>query len=110
MRALVDVLARSIWTTLGAVVALNVVSVVAGVAFDLSLAGAIGLYFVVWWTLLFLVLPLGVRTQAEEGVVADGTDPGAPASPALRERAIWTSVVSTAVFVVVAAFFPLAGL
>ena len=91
-------------------VVLSILSVLIGGAFELTLAGSIGLYFVVWWTLLFVVLPLGVRTQADEGVIAEGTDPGAPATPALRERAIWTTLVSTAVFTVMAAFFPLAGL
>ena len=110
MKALVDALATSLWTTLAAVVALSLAAIGAGVAFELSLAGSIGLYFVVWWTLLFAVLPMGVRTQQEAGEVTEGTDPGAPAAPALRERAIWTTIVSTAVFAAVAAFFPLAGL
>lgn len=106
----VDVLARSLATTAMAVVALSVAAVAAGIGFQLTLAGSIGLYFVVWWTLLFAVLPIAVRSQAEVGAVADGTDPGAPAAPALREKAIWTTVVSAIVFVAVAAFFPLAGI
>ena len=81
-----------------------------GLAFRLSLAGSIGLYFVVWWTLLFAILPVRIRTQADLGTVVEGTDPGAPASPALKERAIWTSILSSVVFVVMAALFPLAGL
>lgn len=110
MTSLVGTLSRSIWTTLAVVLVLTVVAVAAGWAFDLSLAGSIGLYFVVWWTLLFAILPVRVKTQAETGIVTDGTDPGAPAAPALRERAIWTTIVSTIVFAGIAAFFPLAGL
>ena len=108
--ALVASLARSLATTVLAVLALGIAAVAIGRAFDLSWAGAIGLYFVVWWTLLFAILPVGIRSQAETGTVVPGTEPGAPASPALRERAIWTSIVSTVVFAGVAIFFPLAGL
>lgn len=107
---LVDAAARSIWTTLATVVLLSGVAIAVGRALGLTLAGSIGLYFVVWWTLLFAILPVRIRAQAELGEVTDGTDPGAPDHPALHERAIWTTIVSAIVFGLVAAFFPLAGL
>jgi predicted secreted protein len=109
MRA-VDWMARSLLTTLLAVVVLAGLSIYAGVLLKLTVAGAVGLYFVLWWTLLFAVLPIRIRTQAEVGDITDGTEPGAPASPALRERAIWTTIAAGIVFVAVAVFFPLAGL
>ena len=31
-----------------------------------------------WWIVLFLTLPFGVRSQHEDGGGAPGTDPGAP--------------------------------
>ncbi|WP_313618494.1 DUF1467 family protein [Agrobacterium sp.] len=37
------------------------------------------IYFVIWWTTLFVVLPIGLRTQAEEGEVLPGTVASAPA-------------------------------
>ena len=60
--------------------------------------------------MLFAILPVRIRTQADEGVIVAGTEPGAPAAPALNERAIWTSLVSTVIFGTLAAAFPLAGL
>ena len=36
------------------------------------------LYFILWWVVLFAVLPFGVRSQDESGEVEAGTDPGAP--------------------------------
>jgi predicted secreted protein len=105
-----DWVARSLLTTLLAVIVLAGLSIYAGVLLKLSVAGAFGLYFVLWWTLLFAVLPVRIRTQAEVGEIAEGTDPGAPAAPALRERAIWTTIAAGIVFVGVAVFFPLAGL
>lgn len=113
MRALADmmaVLARSIWVTLLVVVVLSIAAIEVGIAFGLTVSGAIGLYFVVWWTALFAILPLRVKSQVEAGEIALGTEPGAPASPALSERALWTTVAAGIVFALVAALFPLAGL
>lgn len=107
---LVNWAARSLATTLLAIFVLAGVGIYAGVLLKLSVAGAFGLYFVVWWTLVFAILPVRVRTQAEAGEIVAGTDPGAPANPALRERAIWTTIVADGVFVAIAAFFPLSGL
>ena len=58
----------------------------------------LAIYFVLWWVVLFAVLPFGVRSQAEQGDVSPGTDPGAPAIPALKAKLAWTTVVSAAVF------------
>jgi len=109
--SLVKRLAGSLVATIAAVVIVSGVAVaVAANAFALSVAGGLALYFVIWWILLFAVLPFGVRSQAEDGEVVKGSEPGAPALPALREKAIWTTLVASVVLVVVAAVFPLAGL
>jgi predicted secreted protein len=108
---LVKRIAASRLATGAMVVALAALAVVAGVkGFAVTWPGGIGLYFVVWWTLLFAVLPFGVRTQGEAGEVVPGSDPGAPSVPALTEKAIWTTLVSDAVFLGALAILPLAGL
>ena len=61
---------------------------------------AVAVFLTIWFTVLFAVLPIGVRSQAETGEVAPGTDPGAPAAPRLAFKAVLTTVVSAAVFVV----------
>ena len=103
--------AASLALSLVAVFGLSAVAIAAGVMlFGLTPTGAIALYFVVWWTSLFAVLPFGVRSQAEEGEVAAGTDPGAPGTPALAEKAIWTTFLAAGVFLVAAWLLPLTGL
>ena len=111
MKSLVKNLAGSLWTTLAVVVVVSAlaVAVVVGV-FALRVSGGLALYFVIWWILLFAVLPFGVRSQAEAGDVVRGSEPGAPSAPALREKAIWTTLLAAIVLVAVAALFPLAGL
>jgi predicted secreted protein len=54
----------------------------------------LAIYFVVWWTILFAVLPWGLRTQEEEGEVVMGTAASAPARPRLLLKAITTSIVA----------------
>ncbi|MBN9028028.1 MULTISPECIES: DUF1467 family protein [Kaistia] len=51
-------------------------------------------YFIIWWLVLFMVLPFGVRTHEEEGNVLLGTTPSAPANLRLVRKAIITSVIS----------------
>jgi predicted secreted protein len=61
---------------------------------------AIAIYFLIWWTVLFCILPIGVRSQSESGDVVAGSDPGAPNRPMLRKKAILTTLVSTLIFLV----------
>jgi predicted secreted protein len=73
---------------------------------------ALAIYFVLWWVVLFAVLPWGVRSQTDAGEVAPGSDPGAPATPAVGRKLIWTTIVSAAVFALMYAAYvtKLAGL
>lgn len=58
----------------------------------------IAIFFTIWWVVIFAVLPFGVRSQAEEGDVTEGSDPGAPARPMLLAKVIWTTIISIVVF------------
>jgi len=59
----------------------------------MSIGSSIAIYFVIWWTTLFAVLPLGVRSQIESGEVSPGSDPGAPTkTPVFKIIAINTAV------------------
>jgi predicted secreted protein len=63
-----------------------------------SWATAIAIYFIIWWVMLFAVLPWGVRSQEESGDVAPGTDPGAPVFHNVRAKLLWTTIASFMVF------------
>jgi predicted secreted protein len=71
----------------------------------MSIVTAIAVYFIIWWLVLFTVLPWGVRSQAEGGEVSDGSDPGAPALPRLWRKLAWTTVISGVVFAVFATVY-----
>jgi predicted secreted protein len=59
---------------------------------------AVAIFFLIWWVVLFAVLPFGVRSQHEDGEMAPGTDPGAPILPRLGRKLLWTTVVSAVIF------------
>lgn len=67
----------------------------------MAITTAIAVYFLIWWVVLFAVLPWGVRAQGDEDA-PPGTDPGAPAVPRLLAKLIWTTAVSTLVYVICA--------
>jgi len=58
-------------------------------------------YLVIWWTVLFAILPLGVKRVENPG---RGEDRGAPERPELKRKAIITTLVSAALWL---AFFML---
>lgn len=64
----------------------------------MSLTLGIAIYFVVWWTTLFAVLPLGVRTQGEAGEVVPGTPASAPVAPRLLRICAINTIVAAVVF------------
>jgi predicted secreted protein len=58
------------------------------------------IYFVLWWVVLFVTLPFGVRSQHEDGVGEPGTDPGAPIKTLMGRKLIWTTIISTIIFAI----------
>lgn len=49
------------------------------------------IFLIIWWLVLFAVLPWGVRRQESDEV---GHDPGAPANPMLLKKALITTVIA----------------
>lgn len=67
-------------------------------------AGAVVIFVIVWWCAFFAMLPIGVKGRWEsdsDGV--EGADPGAPADPNLRKKAIWATMIAAPVTAVIAA-------
>ena len=66
----------------------------------MSVTFAIAIYVVLWWTVLFAILPIGVRTQGEDGAVVPGTPASAPTRPRLLRIVLLTTLVSAVLFAV----------
>ena len=63
-----------------------------------TLSTGFAIYFVLWWVVLFVTLPFGVRSQHETGEGAPGTDPGAPIESRMGRKLIWTTLISAVIF------------
>ena len=62
----------------------------------MSWATGVMVYLVIWWTILFAVLPLGVRRVENPG---QGEERGAPERPQLARKAIITSIVAAVLWI-----------
>lgn len=58
----------------------------------------VAIFISIWWTVLFAVLPFGIRSQHETSDFQKGTDPGAPVAPRLLIKALWTTAISIGIF------------
>jgi predicted secreted protein len=59
---------------------------------------ALAIYFIIWWTTLFAILPIGMRSQRDDDDIVLGTEHGAPSSFSFARKALWTTLASTAIF------------
>ena len=65
-----------------------------------TISTAFAIYFVLWWIVLFLTLPFGVRSQHEDNEGAPGTDPGAPVLARMGSKLIWTTIISVVIYAI----------
>jgi predicted secreted protein len=62
--------------------------------------GGIATYVIIWWTVIFAVLPFGVQPIASEHV-SKGHAAGAPRHPRILLKAVLTSAISAILWVIV---------
>ncbi len=58
------------------------------------------MFLIIWWTILFIVLPMGVRGQAEENDIVEGSEPGAPVESNIKSKFILTTKITIGVWLV----------
>ncbi|MDQ7777177.1 DUF1467 family protein [Paracoccus aminovorans] len=68
----------------------------------MSLTGGIVLYSVLWFLVLFVLLPIGQKSQADVGQVTPGTPAGAPHEPKLKKKLIWATLIAALIWGVIA--------
>jgi len=60
---------------------------------------SIAMFLTIWWTVLFVVLPLGSKSFAEAGITPPaGADPSAPVNPNLKRKFLTTTWVAALVW------------
>ncbi len=66
----------------------------------MGIVSALAIYFIIWWTTLFVVLPIGNRSQHENGERALGTADSAPVDARMGFKFVLTTILATLVFAV----------
>lgn len=51
-------------------------------------------FTIIWWLVLFMVLPFGVQAQMDDPDMQEGTEPGAPIRPQLLRKFLITTGIS----------------
>ncbi|WOC14915.1 DUF1467 family protein [Pseudochrobactrum sp. MP213Fo] len=64
----------------------------------MSIISGMAIYFIIWWTSLFAMLPFGLRTQAEENEIVRGTVASAPARARIGVAFFRTTILATVIF------------
>ena len=65
----------------------------------MGIAGSLMVISIAWWLAFIVLLPIGARTQIDEGHVVPGTDPSAPVDdPRLGRKAVWALGVALVVW------------
>ena len=64
----------------------------------MNLLSSAAIFFVIWWVVLFAVLPFGVRSQHEMNDVTLGTEHGAPHEPYILRKILATTVIAAIIF------------
>ncbi|MDC3111465.1 MAG: DUF1467 family protein [Candidatus Pelagibacterales bacterium] len=75
----------------------------------MGLAGSIILFLLIWWLLLFTVLPLNISDKAEKNVEG-GNDTGAPSNPQIFKKFLITTIISIIIWSIMYIFLRDQGL
>ena len=69
----------------------------------MSIVSAIVLFAVIWFMVLFIVLPIRMETQGDVGKVVQGTHAGSPSSSfSMKKKAKVTTIWAAVVWVIIA--------
>ncbi|MEM1160212.1 MAG: DUF1467 family protein [Pseudomonadota bacterium] len=61
---------------------------------------SIVLFATIWAVVFFMVLPVGMVSQADDGDVVPGTPASAPANAQILRKMAWTTVIAIVVFLI----------
>jgi predicted secreted protein len=62
----------------------------------MSITSGIVLYAVLWFLILLMALPIGVKSQADTGRIEPGTPASAPDQPMVGRKMLWATALAAA--------------
>ncbi len=67
----------------------------------MSLTGSFVVFVILWWLILFMVLPRDINSHKDKDFVVLGTDPGAPSNPNIVKKLIITTAITSILFAII---------
>ena len=58
----------------------------------MTITAALVLFAVLWFLILFIALPINLKTQRESGEVIEGTPSSAPENPQIKKKMFWVTL------------------
>ena len=72
----------------------------------MSFMSGLVVFTIAWWISFFVVLPIGIQGQWEDGSTIEGTEEAAPKEPMLAKKALWASVGAVVITAIAAIIVP----
>jgi len=69
----------------------------------MAITSGLVLYAVIWFVTLLVMLPIGLRTQGEDGDVTEGTHASAPSNYNPKRKAVQVTIVAFLVWLPIVA-------
>jgi len=67
----------------------------------MSITGSVVVFIILWWLVLFIILPRNINSQHENGNIIEGTDPGAPTNPNIVKKLVITTFITSLLFAII---------
>tara|TARA_B100000963_G_scaffold357355_1_gene379345 strand:- start:17184 stop:17435 length:252 start_codon:yes stop_codon:yes gene_type:complete len=67
----------------------------------MSLLGSVVIFVILWWLILFMILPRNINSQKNQGYIVEGTDPGAPSNPNIIKKLVLTTIITSILFAII---------
>ena len=64
----------------------------------MGITGSIVIYVIIWWIVFFSLLPIDVNRN--KIIKIEGEDPGSPENPKIIKKFLYTTVLSTVIFLI----------
>ena len=65
----------------------------------MSITGLAIIYIILWWIIFFAILPIDVDRNKVAKI--EGEDPGSPENPKILKKFIYTSIISSLLFLII---------
>ena len=65
----------------------------------MSATGLAIIYIIIWWIVFFAILPIDVNR--DKPIKIEGEDPGSPENPKMLKKFIYTTGITTIIFLII---------